>query len=182
MTTKANKTVIGIDCSTHSVAYAVFKNDTLKEYGEIDFVGNNVFMRARDAKKKTEALSKKFKSASVAIEKTIMVRSVQTAIYMAFVAGNVITSLTDDDSEFYEIPPISWQCFIGNPVLKANEKELVKKQFPGKSKTWYSSKHREIRKQRTIDWCKKKFGVTIKSDNVSDAIGLGYYAYERLVK
>lgn len=167
---------MGIDCSTNSLAFSVFRGTRLIKYGEIFFKGDTVFHRAADAKNKMEALSKDFNVSFVAIEKTIFARSIDTAIKMAYVAGTVISCLIDGHTEVIEIAPISWQSGIGNPNLTNAEKAKIKRDFPGKSKTWYQNKGREIRKSRTKEWVKKEFDLNIDSDNVTDAIALGFYA------
>lgn len=166
---------MGLDCSTNSLAFSVFKGKKLIKYGEIFFKGDTVFHRAADARRKMEALSKEFDVSFVAIEKTIFARSIDTAIKMAYVAGTVISCLVENHAEVVEIAPISWQSGIGNPNLTTAEKAKLKVDFPGKSKAWYQNKGREIRKNRTKHWVCKEFGVDIESDNVTDAIGLGYY-------
>lgn len=171
---KNKRPVMGIDCSTNSLAFSVFEGTNLIRFGEIFFKGSTVFHRAADARKKMEALTKEFDVSFVAIEKTIFARSIDTAIKMAYVAGTVISCLVEN-AEVIEIAPISWQSGIGNPNLTKVEKAKIKADFPGKSKTWYQTKGREIRKNRTKAWVSKEFGLDIESDNVTDAIGVGYY-------
>jgi len=172
---RSKRPVIGIDCSTNSLAFSVFEGKTLIKFGEIFFKGDTVFHRAADARRKMQALAQEFDVSLVAIEKTIFARSIDTAIKMAYVAGTVISCLVEDHAEVIEIAPISWQSGIGNPNLTNAEKLKLKADFPGKSKTWYQTKGREIRKNRTKQWVKKEFGIDIESDNVTDAIGVGYY-------
>lgn len=176
---KNDKPIMGLDCSTNSLAFSVFKDSKLIKYGEIFFKGDTVFHRAADARKKVEALANQFDVSFVAIEKTIFAKSIDTAIKMAYVAGTVISCLVENHAEVIEIAPISWQTGIGNPNLTSSEKAKLKKDFPGKSKTWYQTKSREIRKQKTKDWVKTKFGLDIESDNVTDAIGIGFFCAEK---
>lgn len=173
---------MGIDCSTNSLAFSVFENNKLIKYGEIFFNGDTVFHRAADARRKMEALAKEFDVSFVAIEKTIFARSIDTAIKMAYVAGTVISCLVENHAEVIEVAPISWQSGIGNPNLTKAEKAKIKLDFPGKSKTWYQNKGREVRKNRTKEWVKKQFGLDISSDNITDAIGLGFYVNEKFAK
>jgi Holliday junction resolvasome RuvABC endonuclease subunit len=172
---------MGLDCSTNSLAFSVFKEDNLIKYGEIFFKGDTVFQRAADARRKVEALTSQFDISFVAIEKTIFAKSIDTAIKMAYVAGTVISCLVENHAEVIEIAPISWQSGIGNPNLSMAEKTKLKKDFPGKSKTWYQNKGRELRKQKTKDWVKKQFGLTIESDNVTDAIGIGWVVSTKII-
>lgn len=171
---------MGLDCSTNSLAFSFVHNGKLLKYGEIYFSGSDVYHRASDARKKIEAIKHEFQISTVAIEKTIFAKSIDTAIKMAFVAGTVISCLIDDHVRVLEVAPISWQSGIGNPNLTPSEKLKIQKDFPGKSKNWYMAKNRDVRKNRTRLWVKEKFGVEIQSDNITDAIGLGYYADQKL--
>lgn len=166
---------MGLDCSTNSLAFSFIQNKKLLKYGEIFFTGPDVYHRASDARKKIEAIKSEFEVSSVAIEKTIFAKSIDTAIKMAFVSGTVISCLVDDHVKVFEVAPISWQAGIGNPNLSTKEKIEIQKAFPGKSKNWYQQKNREVRKQKTKDWVKDTFNLDIKSDNVTDAIGLAWY-------
>jgi len=178
---KNDRPVMGLDCSTNSLAFSVFKDSDLIKYGEIFFKGDTVFHRAADARRKVEALASQFDVSFVAIEKTIFAKSIDTAIKMAYVAGTVISCLVENHAEVIEIAPISWQAGIGNPNLTAAEKAKLKKDFPGKTKNWYQAKGREIRKQKTKDWVKNQFGLTIESDNVTDAIGIGWVVSTKII-
>lgn len=171
---------MGIDCSTNSLAFSFIDKGKLVKYGEVMFQGKDVYHRAGDARRKVEALADEFDVSYVAIEKTIFAKSIDTAIKMAYVAGTVISCLVDTHVSVVEVAPISWQSGIGNPNLTAKEKLQIQKDFPGKSKAWYQNKGREIRKQRTIQWVEDKFGVKVESDNVSDAIGVGWYCHNKM--
>jgi hypothetical protein len=101
---------------------------------------------------------------------------------MAYVSGAIMASLLKDETEVYKVRPLEWQTAIGNPVLKKPEKDAIIRANPGKSKTWYQAANREFRKQRTIDFVLKTFGVRLESDNVADAIGICYHAYNTLTR
>ena len=176
-----NRPVMGLDCSTNSLAFSVFNDDKLIKYGEILFKGDTVYHRAADARRKMEGLRNEFDISFVAIEKTIFAKSVDTAIKMAYVAGTVISCLVEDHAEVVEIAPISWQSAIGNPNLTPTEKAKIKTDYPGKSKNWYQQKGREIRKQKTKNWVKNQFGLMIDSDNVTDAIGVGWVVSTKIL-
>lgn len=175
-----SRPTMGIDCSTNSLAFSFIDNGELVKYGEVMFYGADVYHRAGDARRKVEALAGEFDISYVAIEKTIFAKSIDTAIKMAYVAGTVISCLIDDHVKLLEVAPISWQAGIGNPNLTAKEKLQIQKDFPNRSKAWYQNKGREIRKQKTKDWVEGKFGVKPESDNVTDAIGLGWYAHTKI--
>lgn len=71
--------------------------------------------------------------------------------------------------------PLQWQRFIDNPLLTTEERRAIMKANPGKSRNWYSERGRERRKQRTADWVKEKYHVTITDNDITDSIGIAYY-------
>ncbi|AXH66841.1 RuvC-like resolvase [Streptomyces phage StarPlatinum] len=175
--TKAQK-VMGIDCSTKSIAFTIFDGENFYRCGEVNFNGETVFDRTYDAHVKTLALFEEFTPDFVAIEAAIMVRSTSVAIKMAYVFGAVIAALLKNGAKVIEVPPMSWQSFIGNKILTKAEKDAIKAEFPGKSASWYQNKGRQIRKQRTITFAKEKFGIELESDNVADSLGIGWWAVQ----
>jgi hypothetical protein len=77
------------------------------------------------------------------------------------------------------VTPVAWQSYLGNPNLKPAERAAIKKANPGKSESWYKSEGRRMRKQRTLDIVRARFGPDLihdNSDNASDAIGVAWYA------
>jgi Holliday junction resolvasome RuvABC endonuclease subunit len=171
------KPVMGIDCSTHSFAFAIIDDGVLIKWGEVDFSGSSIYERILNARKIVDSIAKELPVSSVAIESAIVVKSVQVAIKMAYVFGAVMSSILTENMSVIEVSPISWQSFIGNKVLTRAEKLQIQNEFPGKSKSWYTSQYRKVRKARTIQWVKDTFGIDVKSDNVADAIGISYYSY-----
>jgi Holliday junction resolvasome RuvABC endonuclease subunit len=178
------KRVIGIDASTNSLAFAIFEGEKPISCGEVVFKGSTVFERLKDAKKKTRALVEAdiLKADYVAIESAIMVRNVQTAIDLAYVYGAIIGELMALNPQVHKIAPISWQSGIGNPNLKPAEKAEIQNLFPGKSKSWYQNKGRQIRKQRTLDIARDFFDIPTGSDNIGDAVGLALHASRTLTR
>jgi Holliday junction resolvasome RuvABC endonuclease subunit len=181
MKTKASS-VMGIDASTTSIAFCVLEGTRLVKFGEIQFKGDTIYSRMLDAKRKVRALRREFDVEFIAIESAVMVRSAAVAIKMAYVFGAIMSELLENGSEVVEVTPIAWQSFIGNKNFTSVEKENIKKDFPGKTKTWYSNKTRELRKQKTMNFFNKEFGITVKSDNVSDSIGVAWYAANKLTE
>jgi Holliday junction resolvasome RuvABC endonuclease subunit len=174
---KAQK-VMGIDCSTKSLAFTIFDGEKLYKCGEVFFEGDAVFDRLADANKKAWGLYQFFQPDFVAFESAVMVRSTSVAIKMAYVFGAVIAALINKGATVIEVPPISWQSFIGNKILNRAEKAAIKLEFPGKSASWYQNKGRLMRKQRTIDFAKREFGVELESDNVADSLGIAWWAVQ----
>jgi Holliday junction resolvasome RuvABC endonuclease subunit len=176
-----DRRVLGIDASTRSVAFCLFENKTPIKWGEIFFEGGDVYERILDAKKKVRSIAKTFPSDFVAIEAAVMVRSANTGLKMAYIFGAIMGELVDDGRRVVEVHPITWQSFIGNKNFTKAEKLEIQKKYPGKTANWYKAKGREIRKQKTIDFC-KELGVVVESDNVADACGIGWYAANNMVR
>lgn len=169
--------IAGIDCSTNSIAYGVIQDGQLISYGEEFFKGATVFERLLSAKNTTEQLVKtgQLDVDVVVFEAAVMVRSTSTALKLAYVFGTCMAEIMAGGAKVIDVTPLAWQSGIGNPTLTRVEKLKIQKDFPGKSKTWYSGKGREIRKQRTMDIVNTKFGVNIKSDNISDSVGIAMH-------
>lgn len=178
------KRVVGIDASTNSLAFAIFEGESPIKCGEVKFNGSTVFERLEDAKKKTHGLVSAgvLRADYIAIESAIMVRNIQTAIDLAYVYGAIIGELMEFNPKVEKVAPISWQSHYGVPNLKKVERDQLRIDFPGKSKTWYQNKGREIRKQRILDRSRTYFDVADGSDNVGDAIGIAYYVSTKLIR
>lgn len=166
--------VIGLDCSTKSLAFAVFDGGKPWWCGEITFEGSTPFERLLDAKRKVRNLveSGMLRGDYIAMEAAIYANNMQTAIKLAYVYGAVLGELMENNPVVVEKAPISWQTAIGNPNLTKQEKERIKNENPGKSDSWYKSRGREMRKHRTLDIARQHFNISSGSDNVGDAVGV----------
>ncbi len=180
---KRAKRVLGIDCSTQALAFCIYYNRKPIKWGKIEFVGANVFERMADASNKVRAIKSEFDVDHIVFEAAIMakVKNPDTTIKLAMVYGACIAELMRTGTEVVTVQPLSWQSSIGNPNFKKAEKDAVYAEFPGKSKSWYSDKIRQIRKQRTMDFFNAKFPVMqLTDDDVGDACGLAHYGYYQL--
>lgn len=178
--TRANR-VMGIDCSTKSLAFACFEGDRPVYCGEVRFKGNDLYQRIESARAETEALiagplAEFEKIGYIAFESAVAVNSPRTAIQLAYVYGAVMSVLLKHGAEVVEVVPVKWQTHIGNPLLKAYEKDIIKNKNPGKSVSWYKEAGRKFRKSRTMDFARKYFDIPSDSDNISDAVGIAKYA------
>lgn len=184
LTKKQATRVIGIDCSTHSLAYAIFEDGKAVTCGEVFFNGSDVYERLDDARRKTQELvdSGVLVGDYVGMEAAIGGKSVQVTIKLAYVFGAVLSVLMQNKMEVTTVAPITWQTYIGNPNFKKAEKEELRKKHPDKSDSWYRNMSREIRKQRTLDFAKQYFTIEDDSDNVGDAVGIAHYVTEQLTK
>lgn len=175
--------VMGIDCSTRSLAFAIFDRLEPVRCGEIFFNGSNLYERLNDAHNKVPALVDDglLVADYVAMEGAILVgNNARTGISLAYVYGAVMGGLMKGGMEVVNVGPITWQTYIGNPNLKKPEKEAIRAANPGKSESWYKNAGREFRKQRTLTFAKQFFDIDTDSDNVGDAVGIAWYAVNQL--
>lgn len=184
LTKKKAARIIGIDASTKSFAFAIFDNDVPVSCGEIFFKGDTVFKRMKDAQKKVRKLVKNgtLKADYVTIESAIMVKNPNVAIDLAYVYGVIIAELMETNPEVHKVAPISWQTGIGNPNLKADEKNAIKIANPDRKPSWYQNEGRKLRKARTLAIANEYFTIQSNSDNVGDAVGLALFTSRRLTK
>lgn len=177
------KRVMGIDCSTHSLAFTIFQNRRPVQWGKINFEGADVFERMHDARQKLSAVRDIFDVDFIAFESAILakVANADVTIKLSMVYGVAIAELMRQGTKVVTVQPLSWASFIGVPNLTVAEKDRIKADSPGYSKSWYQAKGRELRKQRIIDYAKNKwdFWETDDSD-VADSHGIAYFAYHQL--
>lgn len=175
---KKVSTVMGIDASTHSLAFAIYNDDKLTRYGKIVFSGKTVYDRLADAQDKMIALRSQFDVDYVAIEKAIRVNNAGVALKLAMFVGVIIASVKKDGTEVVEVVPITWQSFIGNRNYTKDQRAKVRRRRinKGKSVSYINSLVRAERKQITMAYFNKKFKINVVDDDVSDAIGVGWYA------
>lgn len=169
------KRILGIDNSTQSIAYALIVDGKLIDYGQIFHSGSTVYDRLKSAKINIETLEASVNADYVFIEDTVQVRSTSVAIKMAYFASLVFTTF----DKVKPVSPLTWQGFIGNKRLTVVEKRKILADNPGKSKSWYQNAHREFRKNRTIDWVEEKFGERIDSNDITDAIGIAWWGFNK---
>lgn len=177
------KRVLGIDCSTHSLAFCIFYNRRPVKWGKINFNGADVFERIHDAAEKVRAVKDEFDVDYIVIESAIMakVQNPDVTIKLAYVYGAVMAELMRKGVKVVTVKPTEWQNYIGNKNFTKEEKEALRAEFPGKSTAWYSTKTREIRKQRTMDFFNKKWPHMNLTDNdVGDSAGIAYFGYHKL--
>lgn len=176
--------VLGLDCSTKSAAWAIIDDGVLVSYGEYYFDGDNIYRRITDAQLKTQALLKEFEGIDyIVFEKVvrIMHNNIATSLSMAKVFGAIMGVLGQTKAIVFEVPPISWQEFIGNPNITGEKRRNFLIERPElKTKAQQSKTIREYRKNVTMKWAEKTFGVVTKSDNISDAVGVAYYGFKKM--
>ena len=168
--------VVGLDLSTRSMGFSHFKNTKLNKYGELFYEDGNFNSRLASIDKRVEEFAEVFGVPDlVVVESPVKVGSIQTTISLAYAYGIVMAKFAKRGCTVKTITPVAWQSFIGNKNFSKKETTALKRKFPKKSNSFYTTKKREIRKQRTIDWANQKFKIDLKSDNVADSVGIGYY-------
>lgn len=175
------ETVLGVDASTNSFAFCVYDKNGPVKWGEVKFKGSSVFERLAYGQRYITAMKDHLKADLVVFESAIYVQNKKTVILLAYAFGAVISALINNGAKIEEVSPLGWQNYIGNKPLTKAEKDTIVKEFPNKSKSWYSNKNREFRKARTMQWAKDEFGIEVDSDNVSDAIGVAHYGFHHYV-
>lgn len=176
--------VIGIDCSTQSLAYAIFENNKPVLCGEVMFKGADIYERLNDARRKTQALvdSGVLVGDYIGMEAAIAAKSGAVTIKLSYVYGAVLGVLMQNKMEVNTVYPITWQTYIGNPNLKTAEKDKLREDNPDRKASWYQNEGRKMRKQRTLDFARQFFTIPSNSDNVGDAVGIAYYTSEELTR
>jgi hypothetical protein len=175
----APESFCSVDASTGSIAFAFFINCELKSYGKVTFSGSGIYEKIADTAKKTQSMFKAMPTECMVIEKTIFANSPMVAANLALSQGALIAGATlSGVKRVHSVAPISWQSYIGNPLIKKEEKDMIKSQNPGKSAAWYKTKEREIRKNRTIEIVNKKYSINVTDNDVADAIGIGMFSLD----
>jgi len=171
------KSIISIDASMNSMAFAYFNSKDLKSYGKIEFTGKDHFQKSGDACKKLIPFLDNFKIEALVIESTIYANSPKTSMQLAMVQGAIMGAAAMNGVKgMYPCVPVAWQSWIGNKVLTKEEKYKIRKDHLGKSESWYKNQEREFRKNRTIKLVNNNFMIDVEDNDVADAIGIGWYA------
>jgi len=171
-------TVMGVDSSTNSFAFCLFDGKPVK-WGKIEFHGNNIYDKVIDCRDKIPFIKEEFNPDYICIESAIMVKSQAVAIHMAMIVGSLISELAKDSKSIITVPPSEWQNYIGNKNLTKAEKESLRKDYPGKSESWYRNSSRNLRKQRTMDFVNNTYNLSITDNDVGDAISIAHYAFNK---
>ena len=173
-------TVLCVDASTNSLAFSLFENGRLIKYGKIRFNGSDSIYKAGDAGKMCLSFFKNISADALVLESVIYSTSPKTTVNLALVQGAILSVAQITGIPIVKtVSPMSWQSHISNRLLTAEEKNSIEKNNPGKSASWYKTKQRETRKNKTIEMVNKKYKIKVSDDDVADAIGIGWYVSDR---
>jgi hypothetical protein len=177
------KSFCAVDASTNSMAFAYFFNGNLEQYGKIKFFGDKIYDKMGDTASKVRGFFLELPTENILIEKTIFANSPLVAANLALSQGALIgAAKLGGVKNVYGVTPMSWQSYIGTRLLTKEEKELIRKNTPGKSNSWYKNQEREKRKQKTIFTINKKFNIGVDDNDIADACGIGLFALENWEK
>jgi Holliday junction resolvasome RuvABC endonuclease subunit len=171
-------TIFAIDASTNSLAFAIFNKNSLISTGKIEFDGKNNYDKVVDACKKLNSFFKLYDIVdAIVIEHTVFINSPKVAADLALVQGAILGAAGINNIKIAgAVSPITWQNYIGNKRLTSKEKQDIMLEFPGKSKAWYKSYDRELRKQKTIKFINTYYDKNIEDNDIADACGIGHWA------
>jgi hypothetical protein len=175
---KAPDTIFAIDASTNSLAFAIFNKKDLVSTGKINFVGKTSYDKVADACKKLNSFFALYDIVdAIVIEHTVFMNSPKVAADLALVQGGILGAAGINNIKIAgSVSPITWQNYIGNKRLNPKEKQDIMAEHPGKSKAWYKSHERELRKQKTIKFINTYYDKTIGDNDIADACGIGHWA------
>jgi len=170
--------ILGIDASTHTLAFCYMVDSVPVNWGELKYSDStNQFERLGSVEQRAGIIVERFPDVElVMIEAPVKVRNIRVAISLAYSYGIVAAKFASKGVQVTDVPPVTWQRFIGNPPFSMVEKKNLREDFPAHSKSWYSNEMRKQRKQRTMDWVRSTYGISARNDNVSDSFGVAYYA------
>jgi Holliday junction resolvasome RuvABC endonuclease subunit len=171
-------TICAIDASTNSLAFALFTGDDLKNYGKINFKGDNTYEKVMDAGKKVKAFIDYYGGfEAIVIEHTVFMNSPKTAADLALVQGAILGSAGQSGTKTIgTVAPITWQNYLGNKKMSKEDQALIRSAHPGKSVSWYKTYERNLRKERTITMINTIYDRSIDDNDVADACGIGHWA------
>jgi Holliday junction resolvasome RuvABC endonuclease subunit len=180
-------TIFAVDASTNSIAFALFHKKELVSTGKIIFDGRNTYEKVADACKKLNSFFKLYNNVdSIVIEHTVFMNSPKTAADLALVQGAILGAAGVNNIRIGgSVSPITWQNYIGNKRLTTKEKQDIMLEFPDKTKSWYKSYERELRKQKTIKFVNTYYDKNYSDNDIADACGIGHWAisnWDKLTK
>jgi Holliday junction resolvasome RuvABC endonuclease subunit len=169
--------IVSIDASTNNIAYAIFEGDLLVRSGKSVFTGTSIYKKISSAVDVVFEVVKEMNVDALVIERAVFINSPKTMSELSMVQGAILAGASLAGVKVFKgTNPVAWQSFIGNKVLTKAEKLDIMAAHPGKSKSYYKSLERDIRKQRTINFVNINYDLEISDNDIADAIGIGHYS------
>lgn len=172
--------VLGIDASTHTLAFCFMEDAVPQWWGEVDLgTGKDIHTRLGEAFASIQAILdstlKDTDHVICYIESAVKINNIKTTINLSYMYGIIIGAVASRGILVREVSPITWQNFIGNRSLTPQEKKKIVSENKGLSRSTVNNKIRKFRKQRTIAWVKETFDIELDSDDVSDSFGITHF-------
>ncbi len=176
--------ILSVDASTKSFAFCLMEDGVIKLYGQYFYEGSNLIERLSDSLLKHQAIvdMPEFQNIDyVVFEAAVNVRSQSTAIAMAKSFGIAQAIFAGKGSKIVEVTPSTWQSYIGNPNISGSAKRdfVLARPFL-KTKSQIDKYVREYRKKVTMNLIEEKYGIKAETDDVSDAVGICWWAYDKI--
>ena len=169
--------IMGIDSSSNSIAFSYFKSGDLKSWGKIFIDGSDNFDKCADVIGKFSALCRAMSPDLVLFESSTYVNNNAVMKQLSMIFGAAAGAARLTGATVLDIPPVTWQSYIGNPPNSKKIKQDFADSNPDLSDSKLKVKLREARKQKNIDFVKITYGVELEDDDVADAVCIGHYAY-----
>lgn len=175
-------TVMGIDASTTSVAFAVIRDGRLDTTGKLNLTGD-LYDKIAQAAEYIGAMLDVMKPDFVCIESAVFVSNKSVVVKLAYVYGAILAESHRRGIPVADVSPTTWMSFIGNGPTTKQEKADIKRDLDGKpTASRIKGEARKRRKQKTMDWASQRFGAHIEDHDVGDAVGVAWYAHENYTK
>jgi hypothetical protein len=172
--------VMGVDISSTSLAFSCIDGGRLKSWGKIFIVGENNFDRCADVISKSGALFRSISPELVLFESSAYVNNNAVMKQLSMIFGAAAGAARLSGAKVLDVPPVTWQSYIGNPPNSKKVREQFAQNNPDLTDSQLKVKLRGERKQRNIDFVGKTYDVELVDDDVADAVCIGYYASEVL--
>lgn len=180
---KSYSSIMGVDMSSKTIAYSLFLRDSdwsLRQRGKVNISGESVFEKCGDVVDKFSGLARTLNPELIIFESSSYVNNNGVMKQLSMIFGAAAGAATRYGIEVVDIPPVTWQSYIGNTPNSKKYKEKFLQDHPGITDSKAKVMMREERKNRTIAFVVDNMGVTPEDDDVADAICVGYYAVKNL--
>lgn len=172
--------VMGVDMSSTSLAFSVFDQSKLCQWGKVYIDGSDNFSKCGDIIKKFSGLCDLVQPDLVVFESSTYVNNNAVMKQLSMVFGAAAGVAINAGAQVQDVPPTTWQSYIGNPANSKKQKQEFAAANPEMSDSKIKVELRKARKQKNIDFVKSQYSVIIDDDDVADAICVGHYAIGKL--
>ena len=146
---------MSLDTSTTSSGWSIYTNGKLKDYGVVDLskVKGTAKNKIPIMISEIEKIIEKYKPSIVVVELTVVSRNAQAQRNLTMLLGMIWHICINKDIEFVDLRPTEWRSYVSADKKGRTRNEL---------KDWSIKKVEDL------------FGIKEISDDVSDAILIGY--------